>query len=230
MSTSSPNPASNALPGAGLRSVRPVQPRHPLGLPAGSVRALLTFMVLGMVWTLLLLPEGRTVQGIPIYLYYLMFITLVHYFSAHGNSIAGREDEPAPWHLPRGMLRFFIVLGFAGVIGWRAYTNRSGADLQPLFEDDPPFLYLPLILVSCFFAGVIVSRVINRLAGNPASVPYWYQDIQAWLAILAMLGLTVEVLVQLVINPSLPDADRIQMPHWQAFLAAVVGFYFGARS
>ena len=57
MTTPSPivaqaGPADTASGGAPRRYAR-----QPLGLPAGSVRALLTFMVLGLIWALMLIPD-----------------------------------------------------------------------------------------------------------------------------------------------------------------------------
>ena len=49
-------------------------------------------------------------------------------------------------------------------------------------------------------------------------------------ALLAVLLLTVEVLLQLVINPTLPPDRQIVLPHMENVLASIVGFYFGARS
>jgi hypothetical protein len=195
--------------------------RQPLGLPAGSVRALLAFMVLGIIWALMLLPD---VKGIPLYLFYLMFLILGHFFAAHGHSIAGPTTGPAsPLHLPRGSLRLLIVLGFAAVLGYRYYVRRSFEglfDLQSPISEQP---YLPLVLVGAFFLGVFVSRVLFR------SLPSaWLQDLQAWVALLATIGLVAEVIIQLVINPTLKEP--LNLPSWQTILAAIICFYFGARS
>src|SRR5262245_66574110 len=102
MTTPSSSPSTPApLLGSGKgRSLR-----QPLGLPAGSVRALLALMVMGMIWTLMLLPEEQHVK-IPLYLFYLMFLILGHYFAAHGHTIRGPKTGPAsPLHLPRGTIR-----------------------------------------------------------------------------------------------------------------------------
>lgn len=219
----------------GLSPGRPVPVRrHPLGLPAGSVRALLTFMVLGVLWTLMLMPSEQIGPRIPIYLYYLMFIAVVHYYAAHGNSIAGPglEEEASPLHLPRGTIRTLIFLGFAGVLGWRIYTGRDLHELMPIFPEDSSTVLslLPLILIGAFLLGVFLARLANAMIAGPRGVPYWYQDILAWVALLGMLGLVAETIIQLVINPTLPDDRRLQLPQWQAFLSAIVGFYFGARS
>src|SRR5262245_49493836 len=69
--------------------------RHALGLPAGSVRALLAFGALIYLWILVLSPgrdgEGplaaREASQAFIYLQFLMVLILAHYFTAHGRSI-----------------------------------------------------------------------------------------------------------------------------------------------
>ncbi len=203
--------------------------RQPLGLPAGSVRAILALMILGLVWTLMLLPEKT--GGIPLYLFYLMFLILGHFFAAHGHSIAGpATGHRHPLYLPRGTLRTLIVLGFVAVLARRYFIVGS---VEGLFKLQQPLLdqpSLPIVLVAAFFVGVFVSRVLTRLMVRDGVVSPWWQDIQAWIALLATIGLTIEVLIQLVINPSLDPDARIQVPHLQMSLAALVCFYFGARS
>jgi hypothetical protein len=201
--------------------------RYPLGLPAGSVRGILTLMVVGLILILMLMPPDRVVP-IPVYLYYLMFLIVGHYFAAHGQRFGGRgTGHKAPLHLPRGTLPVLIILGFAAVMGWRYYTERDWAELQPAVQQQP---WLPVILLAAFFLGILVNRVTRTVASDSGGPPYWYQDILAWLALLAMLGLFMEVLIQAVINPSLPPERQIQLPQVQTVLAAIVGFYFGARS
>src|SRR5207237_4450742 len=136
--------------------------RQPLGLPAGSVRAILTLMVLGLVWTLMLLPDsadgGR--RQVPLYLYYLMFLCLGSFFAAHGHSISGARS---PLYFPRGSLRTLTILGFAAVLGWKYYVTRDWHALLDIKSPDPGEAGLPLILLAAFFIGVIVSRVIGRM-------------------------------------------------------------------
>ena len=128
--TTPPFPTGNqpANPGLVIQPGARV-PRQPLGLPAGSVRALLTFMILGLIWALLLLPEEKEVK-IPLYLYYLMFLILGHFFAAHGHSIAGpATGTTSPLYLPRGTLRTLVIVGFLGVLGYRYYLHRNIEDL-----------------------------------------------------------------------------------------------------
>ena len=53
-------------------------------------------------------------------------------------------------------------------------------------------------------------------------------DVTEWGA--STLGLGVEVIIQLVINPSLEPDRRLQMPQWHLVLCGIISFYFGARS
>lgn len=218
-----------ATAGEGTARLRPY--RQPLGLPAGSVRSLLTFMVLGIVWTLLLLPKDRDVH-IPIYLYYLMFLMLGHYFAARGHapSTKGTRESP-PLYLPRGTIRFLIVVGFAAVLGWGYYSNPNILErLKPSVNEIVEQPYLPFIMLGAFFLGVLISKLAHIALQGPEGMPAWYQDVQAWVSLLAILGLGAEVILQLVIYPNVNWNETWNLPNWQAILTGVVAFYFGARS
>jgi hypothetical protein len=202
--------------------------RQPLNLPAGSIRALLVLMVLGLIWALMLLPEESGVQ-IPLYLFYLMFLLLGHFFAAHGHSISGpRTGARGPLYLPRGTLRVLIIGGFAVVLGYRYYTYH---DVNKLLALSPPPMeepYLPLVLIGAFFLGIFVGRVLGGMLSGPTGTPPWFQDVQSWFALVAGLGLGVELVIQFIINPSLNN--KIYLPNAQMVLAAIIAFYFGARS
>src|SRR5262249_18350823 len=115
--------------------------RHPLGLPAGSVRALLTLLVLIPIWVLMLLPKEK--GQVPIGLYCLMFLVLGSFFAAHGQTIGHPTGGGSPLHLPRGSLRGLIILGFVAVLGWQFYITRDFSSLlqvrQPSLDADQPY-------------------------------------------------------------------------------------------
>jgi hypothetical protein len=200
--------------------------RHALGLPAGSVRAMLTLIIVGIVCALLLMP-GRGGQPNPIrpYLVYLLFLSLGHFFAAHGNTIAERgQDHPSPLHLPPGFIRVLIVAALAATIGWKLATDRDGLLAQitvsvALLQQEP---YLPIIILAGFFVGV----VFRWITGGERS--YWAQDVQAWFSLIATLVLAVAALIHLVVQPSLEE--ELHLPTWDGIVAAVVAFYFGERS
>jgi hypothetical protein len=156
-----------------------------------------------------------------------MFLALGHFFAAHGHSIAGPTTGPSsPLHLPRGTLRTLIILGFLGVFGYRYYVYRTFDDLFKLQEPLLQQPYLPLVILGGFFLGILFNRAVLSLVG----ITPWYQDILAWISLLATLGLGAEVAIQLIINPSLEPGQQLHPYEWHMVLAAITSFYFGVRS
>ena len=139
--------------------------RHALGLPAGSIRAMLALGVLVLLWGLTLLYQHKA-QPLPIefvYLQILMVLILAHYFAAHGKSIGGAVDTRAPLGLPRGSVRFLLLAGYLGLT-YFLYRNQSQ------FEMPEHILLLQhmAILITGFFLGHLIAggfRTINN--GRP---------------------------------------------------------------
>lgn len=205
-------------------------PRHALGLPAGSVRALLALSVLGLLWLLALRPlpgEGVALGAVQLPtvfmdLQILMVLILAHFFGAHGHSIRADAAQRSPLGLPRGSVRFLLL---AGYLGLAVYLYRA----QPKFEyPSSSALILLLVLVSGFFLGHVLTGTVRLMSGGV--LPFWFQDFEAWVALLAILCLGVLLIVLMFINPSLSLGQEINPPVLEAILAALVGFYFGARS
>jgi hypothetical protein len=199
--------------------------RHALGLPAGSIRATHILAIVALIAGILLIPTTHDIS-VPPYLVYLLFLGLGHFFAAHGSSIGQRATGGrSPLYLPAGTIRFLVIAILVGVIGWRAYQDPAA--LQRSFElsvdelkRQPEVL---IAILSAFLLGVIVRAVVGR--DNP---PALWQDIEAWLSLVALVGLCVAALVHLVIGVSL--AERLSLPMGEGFLGAFIAFYFGARS
>jgi len=205
----------------GRATLNPI-PRHPLNLPPGSVRSVLSLTITGLFWLILLLPEQNPLQ-VPLYLYCLLGLVLV-FFVSHGHSIApAGSGHRSPLGLPRGSVRGIILLGTAAVIGWCWHSNRELLlqRLKPTPEMLDQWPYLLLALTGGFFFGWII-----RL--GPWRNWYWFQDVQAWISLIAMAGLGIEMIIRLFINPTL-EKD-INAPLWEQILVAIVAFYFGVRS
>jgi hypothetical protein len=198
-------------------------PRQALGLPAGSVRALLAFGVLGALWLLVLKHGSAKMPMVFVYLQFLMLMIMAHYFTAHGHTIGEHISASSPLGLPRGSVRFLLLVGYAGLV---IYLYRT----QPEFEYPPTgdFLLLLTLLVTGYFLGHYITAIIRGMSGG--TLPFWYQDVCAWLALLAVIGLGILLIVYLVINPNAPPEDKVETPTVDAILAAIVGYYFGARS
>jgi hypothetical protein len=199
--------------------------RHALGLPAGSVRAAHVLVIVGLVCAILLVPS-REVVPIPPYLIYLLFLMLGHYFAAHGVTIANRLDpQPSPLFLPGGTVRVLVILALAGTAGWKLYADPAGFDAQ--YEASLDQLraesFMPLVILGGFLVGVMVRGLAGR--SNP---PQLWQDLEAWVSVLALVGLGISAVIHLIVqtNVEVPFG----MPVWESILGGVVAFYFGARS
>jgi hypothetical protein len=209
----------------------PPRPRHALGLPAGTVRGLLALTVLALSWLIVLVPVPGQVgpvinEKLPIIFVYLMVLgglIVAHFFAAHGNTIGPHISQGSPLGLPRGSVRFVLLVGYIGLAAFLYH-------IQPTFDYPPQgdFVLLLLLLFSAFFLGHILTLLFRRVGGG--FLPPWFQDIQAWVALLAMLILVILFLVHIFINPSLSAEMQLDLPKLNAALAALVGFYFGARS
>jgi len=196
--------------------------RHPLGLPAGSVRAVMSLTMVALFWLLLLLPPDKDGQ-IPLYLYFLLGLVLV-FFGSHGHSIAPHgSGHRSPLGLPRGFIRGIIFLGTVAVVGWCYHSNREILldRLTPSGDQLSQWPYLLLSLLGGFFFGWLI-----RL--GPWRNVYWFQDIQAWASLIAMGSIGIEMVIRLFINPNMEQ--YFNAPLWEQILVAVVAFYFGVRS
>ncbi len=200
-------------------STIPAPRRHALGLPGGSVRALLGLSVLGSLWAMALVHPDR-LPATFVYLTILKLFILIHYYAAHGKRVdAGQRHALG---LPSGTIRFLLMAGFAGLLTflWKNSTQFDMPDGQKLYT-------LVALLMGGFFLGYVLTSLFRTSTGH---LPAWYQDVQAWLALLAAIGLTVLVLVYGVINPSVEPNQHLDLERIEAGLAALIGFYFGARS
>ncbi len=202
----------------------PVYQRHALGMPAGSIRAILALGVLGLMWLLVWRYDDN--HRLPlefIYLEYLMLLMLASYFMAHGKTIGHLVSQRSPLGLPSGVVRILLMAGYLGLAGFMWYKGTYQFE-EPLTA--PPFLLI-LLLLGTFFTGYLLTTLMHWISG--AVLPPAYQDIQAWVAIMAFLGMAFLAMWHLFISPSLTVKYDVPIP-LEAALAAAVGFYFGARS
>ena len=196
--------------------------RHALGLPAGSIRATHTLLIVGLFCAMLLVP-AKVLLPIPPYLIYLLFMVLGHYFAHRSGGNDGSERQPL--YLPRGCVRFLVMAGLIGTLAWCIYNDPGKLKDQyelslDALKQEP---VLPLCILGAFFLGVIVRAVVGR--ENP---PFFLQDMEAWLSLVSIVGLGVAVIIHLVIVPSLEST--LANPIWELILASVIAFYFGERS
>jgi hypothetical protein len=195
----------------------------------------LALAVLGMLWLIALKPlQGGPEPGAKpkfpldfVYLQILMVLILAHFFTAHGGSIRPGPTERSPLGLPRGSVRFLLLGGYLALT-YYLWRKHKELDFEVKGELQGDVMLLVGLVVSAFLLGHIITGIVRKFSGN--QLPFWFQDFEAWIALLALLALGALLLWQLVINTALPADKQRDLPVLNAVLAALVGFYFGARS
>ncbi len=200
---------------------------HALGLPSGSIRALLAILVFATVWALLLI---RPSEQIPNYLGDLLFIIMGHYFAARRRVLDEPDPGPPPLFLPRGSVRFLLI---AGSIAVAVLLFRRG-ELTSL--DRNPGV-VALLLIGGFLLGVAMNSVMTWWRERGHRPPRFVEDLRAVISLAAggLLAFLVLNHVLLIVPPENIDSQVSAWAHLgqirpEQVLAAVVGFYFGSRS
>ena len=202
--------------------VSPTPPpvRRTLGLPPGSIRALLTLMTVGFIVV-------QTARGIRVGLLWFesLMIVLAHYF-AHRRFVplspAVRErlkaellleDDTNPLHLPRHSLRTMIILAFVGL---GIYLARKGRLLDPVAA--PVF-----ISVGSYFLGIGFGAIVTwKTKGRSVSGTSWFDHARALVTLLAV-ALTIAVQI-LAWEHRIPYGEKLEV-----LPLALMLFYFGSR-
>jgi len=192
--------------------------RPPLGLPVGSVRALLTLPIVAV--GIVQVARNRDLE--PLWIETLM-IALAHYFTSRrfinlpGDVIRRLEveghveAEGNPLFLPRYSIRAVIVLAFGGLA---VYTYQQGRlfDLRTLSI---------LGVVSAYLLGILVRSLKNWwFKGRaPRSVAGW-EDLKAAIVLLVLLTTA---------GAYLWDRPDLVPNQLRNLTLGLVLFYFGSR-
>lgn len=193
--------------------------RPPLGLPTGSVRAVLTLLIVAVV----VVETGR---GKPLDELWseTLLIALAHYFTSRrfvGMTPAllkRLEDEGQisresnPLFLPKHSIRAAIVLAFAG-LAWYVYEVREVRH----FVDVPPVL----VTVGSYLLGIFARGLWNWRSRTESRAPSrLWEDLKAAAVLLVMLGTSIPYF--------LGHGDAVP-PQMRSITLAAALFYFGSR-
>ncbi len=195
---------------------------HPLGMPAGSVRGLLSLLIVIQFWLLLLLPDSRKVP-IPLNLYLLMSLVAL-FFVSHGKSIATAADPtPSPLYLPGGTLRIIIFGGTTALVGYLYFNHPER--LMDRLQLDPGQLANWPYLVSAYIGGFALGWLFRHMPFRD----YWlFQSFFAWMSMLAMAMLFIEIILRAFIQSSLKE--QLDLKVWESIVTGITTCYFGTRS
>lgn len=181
---------------------------YPLWMPRGSVRAILTLIVLGSIWFLIF--TNKTINE---NLQDALLMLLGYYFAMRrGKSSSEGPSPSAPLWLPGGSIRIFIFLGFA-VLTYVLYTKHQ------LFDNRA----FPLLLLTWgFFLGYFPKMILHR-----------WEERMSQNVIFQFLGhtkaiLTIAVVLAFCICVIFEKEALLPVHSSKAFMA-ILGFYFGNR-
>ncbi|MBL8976689.1 MAG: hypothetical protein JNK56_39180 [Myxococcales bacterium] len=187
---------------------------HALGLPSGSVRALIALAVVGVVCGLLIKAPER---ALPEHLESLLFVVLGHYFAARGQGKVDPLGGPPPLYLPRGSVRLLLVAGLVAV-GALVLRQGDAQALRGLFT---------LVLVFGFLLGLLLTRIATWWRKRRPRASRWFEDLRGLLGLVAVGALAVQAFYGVLPGPEQIGFGSIGA---EQALAGVVGFYFGSRS
>jgi hypothetical protein len=195
----------------------------PLGLPRGTIRGFLSLTIMAMFWILLFLPDDKKVQ-IPLNLYFMMGLVLL-FFVAHSQP-EERQPRPdlAPYPFYITLIRLFIVGGTIAVLVFQ-FVNHQERLMERLTPTPQQ--------VKDGWATYLLATILGFTLGYafkilPGKDNWIVQSFSAWVSILAMISMVVELMIQAFITPDLEK--QVDLKAWQTIVTGLVAFYFGSRT
>jgi hypothetical protein len=180
----------------------------PLGLPPGSVRALLLLAVAARA-----VLDLRAGADPAIWLVVALVIAGVAYFARRqaGPSTLPAPDAPRPAP-PLGLPTGSVRLLFLGVLGYGAYLWLEAHSFE---EAKAPVGWV----FGAFVLGVLARAFLRKMREPADAGTGWFWHLQALVALGAAAGL-----VTFGVTRPTDLADWVE-----PLLAAVVTYYFGSR-
>lgn len=188
--------------------------RHPLGLPEGSVRAVLALSIFGTV-LYLLLRNREIEQG----LWMLTYTILGYYYTMRksvGADTVATASVAAPLHLPRGTVRWLLFLMYLASAVWLVRQHEE--DLATIVDHKA---FFPLCSITSFFVGLMIQRL----------TPKGWKDGSGWLERLVQDSRGLLALLSAVCIVGLTLVPGV-IPNSRRYLRSAllyVFFYFGNR-
>ena len=192
---------------------------RPLGLPPGSVRAVLALTVVGLV-----IQQALVGAPISLLLSETLLIVLAHYFASRRlvdlpEALRRRleqdgvlEAEPSPLWLPKHSVRIIILLAFCStalVLLWQGRLFQPGA-------------FGTIGLFFAYLAGISVRGLVRWRRKNVA--PSRRRSVWAHLKAAAVLAACAAVTALTL------SGELATLPGWvEKLLLSLILFYFGSR-
>lgn len=195
-------------------------PTHPFGLPPGSVRGLMSLLICGFFWIVLLLPGTDKPITPPLGHFFLLALVLL----AFSSSATAKTDDGSPT-LP-WLLRVLFVGGSIAVAALILiqFPDRLPGRITPDPEEVRqwwgPFM-------GCTFGGFAAGLFLRFVLGREN---YVFLTIRSWLSVLGLVMLTIEIGLFVLFVTATVQASSDFLQIWDAVELVIVAAYFGTRA
>ncbi len=193
---------------------------HPLGMPPGSIRAILALTIVGIVIYQIVIGDG-----VGLLLSETLSIVLTHYFASR-RSVAlplhllqlpeirdWAEHEPNPLWLPRGSIRMIMMVAFVATAIYLLFKGQ-------LFS---PNVVGTIALIFAYLGGVLIRWLRNRENAPPKQQRSLFIHLQALFVLIACV-----LMVFLTVTNA--GDNHVGLPDWlEKFSLAFILYYFGSR-
>ncbi len=192
-------------------------PKHPFGLPMGSVRGFMSLLICGFFWLVLLWPNDQVAK--PLLGHFVMLFLVLLAFATSPRAAEKGESNFLPW-----LMRVLFIGGSALVIAYslvrtpELIASRLTPDVNELKTWWTTFI---AVLFLGFLCGVLVQNVLGRK--SPI-----FLTLRSWLSVVGMVMLVLE-LVLLMAFTSMDNKPDDFLRYWQVVEVAIVSAYFGTR-
>ena len=194
-------------------------PRHPFGLPLGSIRGFMSLAICAFFWVVLLFPGEPNFPKPPLGHFFLLALVMMAFSSTPSVTLDGSAGNVLPW-----TMRLLFVGGTAAVVAFVLVQHPDR--LQPrLTPDTEEFKRWWVPLLACTAGGFAFGLLLRFGLGRTSQV---FRTARSWLSVVGLVMLTLEVGFVLINATSQAPADFLQ--YWDAIELAVVAAYFGTRA
>lgn len=201
----------------------------PLSLPRGSIRALVSLGLLGVLW-------AHMILGNEISFIYACAVLLVlgHYFGFRSQPLEARKEKakegkqgeeaparkkmPAPLWLPRGSVRAIMIIGFAAVGYYLYQADRLHLPMDEGIKDNNLAV---LTLCASLIAGFLLRNLLDLVSrGETSAARRFFENLKAVVGVVAAGVLALFTFL----GPGEPSNQQIAL-----VAAPLVAFYLGSR-
>lgn len=184
---------------------------EPLGLPRGSVRAIVTILISLTIWI-----QFITDRTVPHYMLNLAIVMVGYYFAFRvltaplkGVPAVVEKGTKEPLYMPKGFVRWIILIGF--FISGFFLLFRGDIWYSEMFEF---YVILVGLTIGYLFRKFIVEKM-------KVETPMWMKNTKS----VAVLSVSLFILVIFTFfHPEVVPEFTIRGA------IAVIGFYFGSRN